>query len=959
MAQELLLCRLVATINDASSPGLSVMEASKVDYSPGRLASLFFRSAACRVRITATALEYGSGDSSACIGFDSIERVRCTSGVVWAIVEICAAGKTISLGGFTNHRARKLSGLLRERVSRALLCLLAPHRDSLCQLWHSYRALLDAPHYLAQSDLERWRKSNEPILGQHTPVIARTLRFFSDHHMVEDFIERARTLMTALDGDSTVLEQRNEEFITGEMAAYQELFDSVESTPLTTEQRRAAVVMEDRNLLVASAGSGKTSTVVGKVGYALARQLVAPEEILIVAFNAHAARAIEERVHERLGCWLTGPARVAVRTFHALGLEIIAAVEGTRPDVAGGDDEDRVTSELIADLLATDDAFARAWMQFNVLYPVNAADPDSFETAAAWRTYVENVGEHASGRHGFRTLDGWLAESQGECAIANWLYMNGVGYAHGSLMAEGPAVKPAPFPGFYLPAGRLYLQHHALSRDGRPAPAFSAPFWACQAWKRSLPDDGCQIIDTSFSDYASGSLFSTLEREFIDRKISLRPRFTRSLVERLLKICPRRMEESSSLVRAFIVHARASQMNPEALLAAASSQPHPARAQLFVRLASRIADQYAARLKETGAVDFGEMILRASRYARDGRYRHRLRLILVDEFQDISQDRAALLLWLLRRSPACKLFAVGDDWQSIYRFAGSDISLFTGFQALFGKTAINYLTRTFRSNQGIAETAAHFVQCNSAQMRKVVMAEDQTREGTLVVRRYKRRNDIPRYVEACLEEVAQESLSVGQRRTVYILGRYRRQIPVGIASWVAHYQSALQIDYRTIHSSKGLQADYVILIGLQATEFPSEKTDDPLLHLVMPAAEAFEHAEERRLLYVALTRARHRVYLVGSRESPSCFLNELVQQNPPAGRTLRIADELPVGRANDQGNDTASDGGASLSRLSLDPKEGPHDQPADDTRDTGQPESDPVAIVDDEHTAEKAAEKMQ
>ena len=109
--------------------------------------------------------------------------------------------------------------------------------------------------------------------------------------------------------------------------ANREFFDSVESTPLTIEQRRASVVMEDRNLLVASAGSGKTSTVVAKVGYALMRGLVRPEEILVVAFNAHAAAELEERVHERLGAWINGPMSVKAKTFHAFGLEVIAAAE--------------------------------------------------------------------------------------------------------------------------------------------------------------------------------------------------------------------------------------------------------------------------------------------------------------------------------------------------------------------------------------------------------------------------------------------------------------------------------------------------------------------------------------------------------------------------------------------------------------------------------------------------------
>lgn len=218
----------------------------------------------------------------------------------------------------------------------------------------------------------------------------------------------------------------------------------------------------------------------------------------------------------------------------------------------------------------------------------------------------------------------------------------------------------------------------------------------------------------------------------------------------------------------------------------------------------------------------------------------------------------------------------GDDWQSIYRFAGSDIAIFTNFQNTFGFSATNFLTQTFRSNQGIADVAANFVQRNPSQLKKSVKAMDKTVDNVVVLRQYERIQDMEKLIEGSLAELDAEANTANKQVKVFILGRYRNQIPEQLPHWSKQF-SGLAIEFKTIHSSKGLQADYVILVGLHSgkNSFPSEIADDPLLQMVMPTPETFAHSEERRLFYVALTRAKHRVYLLGGKYSPSCFLDDL------------------------------------------------------------------------------------
>jgi DNA helicase-4 len=181
-----------------------------------------------------------------------------------------------------------------------------------------------------------------------------------------------------------------------------------------------------------------------------------------------------------------------------------------------------------------------------------------------------------------------------------------------------------------------------------------------------------------------------------------------------------------------------------------------------------------------------------------------------------------------------------------------------------------------------------------------VQAHDKTRQGAVVTRLYRDPSDVVDDCEASLADIAAK-LPIGKRASVFLLARYRFQEPDRLSTWRSRFRS-LDITFKTAHSSKGLQADFVVVLNLSAGRygFPSEITDDPLLQLVMPEPEVFPNAEERRLFYVAMTRARHRVYLIGASYAPSAFLRELrgdsdidtaAFSEPPGA--LRVAEPPP------------------------------------------------------------------
>lgn len=283
--------------------------------------------------------------------------------------------------------------------------------------------------------------------------------------------------------------------------------------------------------------------------------------------------------------------------------------------------------------------------------------------------------------------------------------------------------------------------------------------------------------------------------------------------------------------------------------------------------------RYQQELAELGHIDFDDMIEQATELVCQGRFAVPWRYILVDEFQDISAPRAALLQALRDASPELSLFCVGDDWQAIYRFSGADVSLTTRFADTFGASRITKLDKTFRFNNQIEQVGSRFVQQNPEQLAKKMHTQQRSQSPSvhvLPVDSNSQMDAISRLLSQVAAEQAQASL--------YILARFRFSLPdeAQLNAWKKRFPS-LNVAVQTLHGAKGKEADHVILLGLNRGKygFPPEQNATALLDLLLPAAETFPYAEERRLLYVGLTRARQQVFLLADQQIPSVFIKEL------------------------------------------------------------------------------------
>ena len=226
-----------------------------------------------------------------------------------------------------------------------------------------------------------------------------------------------------------------------------------------------------------------------------------------------------------------------------------------------------------------------------------------------------------------------------------------------------------------------------------------------------------------------------------------------------------------------------------------------ARGRAFLDIFEPLFDAYQMRLGDR--IDFEDMIVRATEHVQSGRYKSPYRHLLVDEFQDISEGRARLLLALKAQHDNARIFAVGDDWQSIYRFTGSDIHLMRNFGREFGgvfagRTDVHStvdLGRTFRSVDKIAGPARSFVLKNPSQITKQVVPISTTPDPAIKVAHYGWGEE-DAVLRAALDEI--QTSCTGGNASVLLLGRYHFVKPDNFARLRSSYPT-LSVRFMTVH----------------------------------------------------------------------------------------------------------------------------------------------------------------
>ena len=641
-------------------------------------------------------------------------------------------------------------------------------------------------------------------------------------------------------------------------------FNTVEKNPLTKKQRQAIILDEARNLIVAGAGTGKTSTVIGKIGYLLRTKRALPEEILVIAYNSNAAQELRDRAAELVD------ASVEVGTFHAIGKSILEKAN-VPAKVASFINQNVKLKQFVATQLGEclkDEKLLSLYTEFFINFDAPTVNEhEEFKTISSYAKWLSQ---------NLQTLDGTKVKSYGELLIANFLFIHGIEYEYEKEYFRTIEVKSGKFykPDFYLPNQKCFIEYFGIDENKNTAPFIDKEDYNDKiAWKlKTHKYYNTDLISLYYYQNRVGNLSSCLEGALLQRNVKLEKKSDKEIFKKIVETG--KHEKFIDLLIRFLTQFKENQRNLT-LSELKNKASNDKRSLLFLTLFESILKRYQLSLERNGEIDFGDMIDTASDLVRDHRFKVNWKYVIIDEFQDISRGRYNLIKAILDQSASSKLYCVGDDWQAIYRFAGSDHQIMNNFRSIFGNATSLKLDKTFRFNNQIAEVSRKFITKNPSQIKKRLKALTIKKEPQVILNWIDENNLLSSLTKTIGMIKSTHSTT---DKSLQILARYNNsKISEDFIRQLEELWEGKILVQRTIHAAKGLEADFVIVLDLNSigNGFPSSKNDDPILNLILSEQDNFQYSEERRLFYVALTRAKEQTYLIADNSHPSEFALEL------------------------------------------------------------------------------------
>jgi DNA helicase-4 len=688
----------------------------------------------------------------------------------------------------------------------------------------------------------------------------------------------------------------NRNYVNAQKEKLSEYFDNIEGKKLDDQQRTALITDEYSNLIIAGAGSGKTLTILGKVQYLIEKKNINPINILLLSFTKKTVEELNERLKN-------SKLNIEATTFHKLGYDTIKKYHSETPAVTNENVLTGVIKDYLQNDIFNDSEALQSYIQYVACYMNIPEGFDNFNSFGEKLDTEKGIDFHTLkskceplnivANTILDTIKGERVKSVEELIIANFLYLNGIEYEY---------EKPYPFgitmyrPDFFLTEYDIYLEHFGVDENNRAK--WLTPFneqkyvQGMQLKREAHKTHNTKLLET-YSYYNRDNVLLKKLREMLEaEKVSFKPIDAKSIYIKVSDNDKYFGKEIIKLIESFINLSKSRKLNHNSLVSLFSDKTKKQssfmyeRQDMFLQFVLPILEKYDKTLKEKNEIDFNDMINSATDAIKNNRPKYTYQYIIIDEYQDISFSRFNLIKEIRDLSGA-RLICVGDDWQSIYRFAGSDISLFSNFEKYFGKSEKLLIEQTYRNSQKLIDITSKYIQKNSKQISKFPKSRKEPLEDPIKFVHYRQEQ-----IEDTFINEIQNLINKYGNKSILVLGRHSFEINdlIKLTSRVKYIERSGKLDiqglddidikYLTVHKSKGIEADNVIVLNLKnhLLGFPNKMTDDPILSLLLNDDEEYRFAEERRLFYVALTRTKNEVVLLIPSDV-SLFAEELLTDN--------------------------------------------------------------------------------
>ncbi len=568
---------------------------------------------------------------------------------------------------------------------------------------------LECREFIEPCDFESLIQKHERLYGE---VHRRTKTFLSTLGIINKELKaNLDTFIELFNGYPEQLRKHNENFAIVESKAIGECINPVEGFNLDDQQLAAIAYDVRTRLVIAGAGTGKTTTIVGLLKHLLRSGKVLPEEVLVLSFTNASVDDLKKRVKAETGhC-------IDINTFHRLGLRIIASVDGKVPRVSKIRMDEFIAEEIKR--RRSDPGFVRNLTDYLAYDFESIRDEDRFGDSSELVEYLKE--------NPLITLKGERVKSFGEADIANYLAINGIPYVYEEPYSIDTTDSEYGqyCPDFHIAGTNVYIEYFGIDRSGSVArfmidrnPDAAEEYRNGMEWKKRIHrENGTVLVDLYAYERSEGTLIDSLESKLKSLNLEYKPESPESIFDRTFRSDERVLRAVASTFTTAILLIKGFGKSWNEVYPESSGIRERRSLKRMESVLKPIYDAYQSALEENGEIDFEDMLNLATRYVCEDRYTHSYKYVIIDEYQDLSRSRFNLLE-SLRISKDYSLFCVGDDWQSIFRFNGCDVSYILDFEKYWGPYAICRIERTYRFSGELLRKSSEFISRNSRQSRK-------------------------------------------------------------------------------------------------------------------------------------------------------------------------------------------------------------------------------------------------